>query len=63
MSRFSSVPSSLGVYENGTEIADDLGNGFTRGLDVSGDFICSVVGGEAMVLRNKEVCLDLEQTL
>lgn len=31
MRRFSSVPSSLGMYENGTGMAELVGGDFTRG--------------------------------
>lgn len=30
----------------------------TRGLDVSGDLKCNVVGGEDMAFKDKEVCLN-----
>ena len=32
MSKFSSVPSSLGLYTNGTEIADDFGGVLVLGV-------------------------------
>ncbi len=54
MSRFSSVPSSLGLYTNGTGIADDLGGVFVLGV-VSDDSRRVISFSEAIVVVQKKV--------
>lgn len=45
MRRFSSVPSSLGVYENGTDSEDCVGARFTLATEVTGDDSLRCISG------------------